>query len=92
MFATESVSDGISPDEVVSDVVEMVREDEPFVTDAELAAEDQELSDGYESEGDAVASDETEVQVAASRPSKVGVGSRRTCQRCSAVTCNVTQP
>lgn len=75
MFATESVSDGISPDEVVSDVVEMVREDEPFVTDAELAAEDQELSDGYESEGDAVASDETEVQVAASRPSKVGIPS-----------------
>lgn len=76
MFAAETVPDGVEPDEAVSSFLEMAKEDEPFATDAELAAEDQELSDGYEDGGDAVASSEAEAQVSAgSRPSKVGIPS-----------------
>lgn len=76
LFATELVADGIGPDEIVSDVLEMVREDKPFATEAELDAEDQELSDGYDSEEGASASGGSEAQaVTASRPSKVGIPS-----------------
>lgn len=73
MYGTERVDDGVTPAEIVDEVVAMAKAGESFASDAELAAEEEELNAGSE---EASSSGQPAVSAqASSKPSKVGIPS-----------------